>query len=174
MRLPDFEQTIKLFGITGTLLAFIWGVFVWRDKATQDRDAITREQNSVAITRKIEATRPFLEHQLAIYVDTIKTVETIASSQKLEVIRPTTDHFWQLYWGELVLVEDKTVADAAKHIKTALDDQNGRREQQDQRELEQLSHNLALACRESLDRSWGRGIWTQNQIAGNQTAKKID
>lgn len=77
MRLPDFEQTIKLFGIIGALATFIWGVFVWRDKAIEDRAAIAREQESVAITRKIEATRTFLERQLAIYVDAIQTVETI-------------------------------------------------------------------------------------------------
>ena len=83
MRLPDFEQTIKLFGIIGALATFVWGVFVWRDKAREDRAAIAREQERVAITRRIEATRPFLEHQLAIYVDAIKTVETIATLRGL-------------------------------------------------------------------------------------------
>ena len=163
MRLPDFEQTIKLFGIIGALATFIWGVFVWRDKAIEDRAAIALEQKRVAITRKIEATRPFLEHQLAIYVDAIQTVETIASSQTESEIKTSTDHFWRLYWGELALVEDKDVEAATKRIKKALDDQNGKREP---RELEQVSLNLALACRLSLDRSWGQGIWTQNQTAG--------
>lgn len=103
MRLPDFEQTIKLFGITGAMGTFIWGVFVWRDKAIEDRAAIAREQKSVAITRKIEATRPFLEQQLAIYVDAIQTVETIASSQSQTEIGISTAHFWRLYWGELAI-----------------------------------------------------------------------
>jgi hypothetical protein len=117
MRTPSLDNALKVLGVLGALGSFLWGVYVWKEKSGQDRDALLREQRraSEAVlqeqkrtseTRRVEATKPFLEHQLALYTEAIQSVEVMATSADHPAVDKATARFWQLYWGELGLVED--------------------------------------------------------------------
>ncbi len=151
---PKFDQLLKLLAVLGAIGSFLWGVFIWSDKSQKYLRAVSVEQERVAGTRRIEATKPFLELQLKLYTEATQVAAVIATSEDREERRRATARFWRLYWGELALVEDTNVEKAIK----ALGDGLGTSAVKEQ--LEQLSLSLAHACRISLDRSWGIKAWT--------------
>ena len=63
------EKWTRLLGIVGTVLAFLWGVYVWQSEQATQRDAKEQEQSRTAETRRVEATRPFLDLQLKLYAE---------------------------------------------------------------------------------------------------------
>jgi hypothetical protein len=96
-----------------------------------------------------------LERQLKLYTEATQVVAIIATSDNREKLREATDRFWQLYWGELAMVEDRQVEKAMKQLGDALSSSST-----DKNDKEQLSLRLAHACRVSLDKSWGINAWT--------------
>lgn len=149
MKILDFDQTLKILGVLGAILSFGWGVWTWRENAEQERRAAARDAERVAETRRVEATKPFLDRQLTLYTEASQVVAIIATSDRAPERQKAIERFWRLYWGELALVEDRDVEAAMVAMGTALDASAGRDE------LRQLSLKLAHACRASLDRSWG-------------------
>jgi len=65
----------------------------------------------------------------------------------------TPRRFYELYWGELALVERGAVEKAMIAFGNGLDAKKG------QREMGQLAYTLALACRDELAASWGTDAW---------------
>ena len=104
--------------------------------------------------RKIEATRPFLERQLKLYPEAAHVAAILATSQDGAERASAYKRFWELYWGELALVENQDVEAAMVAFGGALKSQAALPE------LESLSLQLARACRRSLDKSWGIHAWT--------------
>jgi hypothetical protein len=149
----DSELTFKILSVLGALGSFIWGVYVWRDRSQQELLAANAERDRSAETRRIEATKPFLERQLALYTEATRVAASIATTDDPGERKKSTGRFWQLYWGELALVEDEEVERLMKQIGDTL-------ASEDRNKLAQLSLRLAHACRSSLDRSWGISAWT--------------
>lgn len=104
---------------------------------------------------EFEARQPFLTRQLELYSEAAKVVVKIATSRDEGERETLEDRFWELYWGELALVEDRDVEAAMVAFGEALksDEPQGR--------LQSLSLDLARAIRTSLDRSWGIKVWTK-------------
>jgi len=110
MQFPDnLESWIKALTMAGAAVAFGWGIFQF----------ITT-QNAQAETRRIEATRPFLDRQLKLYTEATQAAASLATSKKNEELVAATERFWSLYWGELALVEDKRVEAAMVQFGGAL------------------------------------------------------
>ncbi len=151
---PNFERFLKLLALLGAIGSFLWGVFIWSDKSQKDLRAVSMERERVAGTRRIEATKPFLELQLKLYTEATQVAAVMATSEDREERRRATARFWRLYWGELPLVEDTKVESAMKDLG------DGLRASAVKEQLEKLSLRLAHACRVSLDRSWGIKAWT--------------
>ena len=139
---PNLDAWIKALSILGGVVAFGWGVIQF-----------IASQNAQAETRRIEATKPFLERQLKLYTEATLAAATLATSKKADELDTATRKFWSLYWGELALVEDKRVEAAMVKFGEALD--AGSVGQQ----LQQHSLALAHACRDSLADSWGVKQW---------------
>lgn len=139
-----FDQTFKILSLLGAIVSFVWGVLVWRGKSRE-----------VAKTRRIEATKPFLELQLKLYTEASKIAAVVATSNDATA----RNRFWELYWGELALVEDRQVEAAMRAMGDVLrsPSDNG---VEKELSLAKLSLKLAHAFRGSLDRSWGINIWT--------------
>lgn len=104
-------------------------------------------------SKRIEATKPFLEKQLALYTEATEVAAKLATSQSDDELDAAKKRFLALYWGELALVEDKAVETAMVKFKQALDGNNKGHQ------LEQLSLALAHACRDSLAMSWKVEEW---------------
>lgn len=140
MSVEDFVT--KTLPALGAALAFMWGVYQF-----------TVNQREQAETRRIEATKPFLEKQLVLYTEATRLASTIATATDPKVKNEATASFWRLYWGELSLLEDALVESAMVNFGRALD----RQAQPD--ELKNLALKLAHTCRDSLSRSWRVKEW---------------
>lgn len=142
------ETALKILPVVGACITFAWGVWVWKDNADEEREAARQEAERYAESRRIEATRPFLELQLKAYTEAVLVTSRIATSGDQAAI----DRFWELYTGELALVEDSQVAQAMIAFGDAL--KSGR-----QAALRGLAIRLAHQMRESLAKSWGTDAW---------------
>lgn len=147
-------------GVASPLLAvaaFFWGIYTYRDAA--HKQLLREEADAVrtAEARRIEATRPFLDMQLALYTDLMENTSIIATSSSEERIIASKKRFLELYYGEVPLVEGIRVAKAMAAFKAALD------EGATQHQLGSASLQLAIACRDELALSWGTDAWMAHQ-----------
>jgi hypothetical protein len=126
------------------VLVFLFGVMQWR-----------AQRRSELETRRIEAKKPFLERQLQLYTEATRVVSVIATSESAEARQEATKRFWELYWGELAMVENLDVEKAMESFGDAL--KNGAPADT----LERRSLVVAHACRTSLDSAWGIRAWTE-------------
>lgn len=124
------------------IATFAWGIYQY-----------SNNQKGLSETRRIEATKPFLDRQLALYTAATQAAATIATSSSAPDIESAMARFWSLYWGELALVEDREVEGRMKAFGDAL----ARGDEQGQ--LQSLSLRLAHACRNSIGRSWRVAEW---------------
>jgi len=138
----NIDQWVKALSLLGAVVAFAWGViqFVASQQAQEE-------------TRRIEATKPFLERQLKLYTEATQAAATLATSKNRQELDAATKKFWSLYWGELALVEDKRVEAAMVQFGRALDAGSSGHA------LQKASLDLAHACRDSLAESWGVKQW---------------
>ena len=101
-------------------------------------------------TTRLEAQRPFLEYQLELYKETARVAVGIATSgpqRQSELKR----RFEELYWGELALVESRSVEAAMVQFRKAL--------KLDSADLKPKALDLAHALRQSLAQSWQNAAW---------------
>ena len=140
--MPTLEITAKLLTMLIVVATFAWGVYQFN---------ATQKQQSE--TRRIEATKPFLERQLTLYTEATKTASTIATTTDAKVKAEAVSKFWAMYWGELALVEDAFVEGAMVKFGQAL------RSNASDDEIKQKALDLAHVCRNSLARSWGVAAW---------------
>jgi hypothetical protein len=146
----SWEAALRLLSILGAVIAFTWGVYQY-----------VENEKKLASSRRVEATKPFLERQLKLYTEATQAAATIATSSDAAERAASIKRFWSLYWGELALVEDKSVEAAMVAFGQGLE-QGGA-----PAELKRLSLRLAHACRDSLADSWGVREWQNpHRVAG--------
>ena len=105
-----------------------------------------------ARTRRIEAQKPHLERQLKLYTEACQVTVCLATSSEQGKKEEAAKRFWELYWGELCMVEDRGVEQAMAKFGEAL---NGNVEQE---ALKDSCYDLAHAFRKSLEKTWGHRI----------------
>ena len=145
------DGVVKLVTAVVAIAGFLWGIWVWRDNSEK-----------TATTRRIESTQPFLTKQLALYTEATKTAAKIATSNDAREVAIATKRFWELYWGELALVENDEVEAAMVAYGRALNQASP-----NQAALTSLSLGLANAIRRSLAQSWGTDAWEKVQRKSN-------
>jgi hypothetical protein len=136
------EQALKVFGVLVAAAGFLWGIYQYFD--TRDREI----ENT-----RVEAARPFLERQLKLYTEASRVTSVLATSASIDELQAAEKRFWELYWGELALVENDHVKKAMEAFGSSLDSEAP------QQQLKQLSFALAGALRASLADSWGVDLW---------------
>jgi hypothetical protein len=156
-----FDDWLKILTVLGGITSFLWGVHQWREKSSQELEARTLESARLVETRRIEATKPFLDRQLALYAEATKVAAQVATQRDSDAGKAALARFWELYWGELALVENRSVEAAMKRMGDAL------RRKASTEDIEQASLAVAHACRESLDKSWGIRAWTSPDNAAS-------
>ena len=140
--MPNIETTVKIVSTLVAVATFAWGVIQF-----------TASQAQQAETRRIEATKPFLERQLAMYTEATRLASTIATTSDEKKKAEALDRYWSLYWGELALVEDARVEGAMVKFGEALN------AKADPEKIRNLALALAHTCRDSLAASWGVPAW---------------
>lgn len=164
------ESVSKIMLALIAVLGFVWGVYKYMDSRERQLDRHEDALERQAETRRIEATRPYLERQLRLYTEATQVAARIATKGSAPGQRDLKDspsasryhastldnavtRFWELYWGELALVEDNEVERAMVAYGQAL------RDKAPTETLQEKSLALAHACRDSLARSWGVEEW---------------
>lgn len=92
----SLDNWIKVFGIVGVVISFLWGVWQWKDKSEQELRQRTSEAARLAETRRLEATKPFLERQLKLYTEASQVAAQIATQGSSEAGRKARARFWEL------------------------------------------------------------------------------
>lgn len=151
------ENFFRIVSMLGALGAFAWGVHTYRDTSQKQLDRESAEARRHAETRRIEAAKPFLDRQLALYTEASIVASKLATANTNAETEAARKRFWELYWGELALVESRDVEGAMVNLGRCLEREDCSRDH-----LKQGSLRLAHACRESLGVSWGVTQWRRN------------
>ena len=142
----DVEKTIKLVGAIVTIGGLALGVANYLSTIRKDAE-----------TRNLEARKQFLTRQLELYTDATRTAAKLANLDTSSSERPPVERrFWELYWGELSMVESREVEGAMKRMGDCL---GGNCDGCPGSDLRQCALALAHACRRSLAESWGVADW---------------
>lgn len=144
----------------------LWGLYTYLDHQKEAQRLLAIEVRKDAITRTVEARKPFLEKQLALYFETAQV------AGKIVTLTPTDDEwkgverrFWELYWSELSMVEDRAVEEAMVKFSKKLYDYTARKkftvtnvkEEELKRPLFEAAFELAHAIRKSIENEWSGG-----------------
>lgn len=147
-----WDQIIKSItagvAVIGALIA-VFNYLHSRDKEVAEAMEARRKEIVVA---KRQSQQPFLSLQLQLYDEATKVAADLANLPKDEAKwSDAKARFLQLFWGELVLVEDAAVATAMGKVRDALVkfEKDG-----NQAPLIPAARDLAEACRQSVERSW--------------------
>ena len=79
-----FDQSLKFLSIIGAIGSFVWGVWVWQDKADKERAQARLDVARYAETRRVEAAKPFLDKQLALFTEATQVASFIANAPSRE------------------------------------------------------------------------------------------
>ncbi len=136
-----WDIILKIAGALAVTVGIIIGL--WQYEATTER----------------QFKEKFWEQQLNLYLEASKAAATLATIPKIEedpIKKLERDkaqtRFWQLYYGELALIEDKDVEQAMIEFGNCL--RQYEIDNCDPHELRGKSLKLASMCRQSIGKSW--------------------
>jgi hypothetical protein len=92
----------KIIATLVFLFGGVWTYFTWVDATAQ------------------EARKPFLEHRLQIYIETVRAVSTIATTNDSQKGYEARAQFWIQYHGPMLLVQKPEKAKAIDEIADCL------------------------------------------------------
>lgn len=102
----------------------LWGLYTYLDHAKEAAAEVSRTEKNIAAeravqseresrTRLIEAQKPFLDKQLALYFETAQVVGRLVTADiTTSDWEKDRSRFEELYWSELAMVEHTEVASA--------------------------------------------------------------
>jgi hypothetical protein len=125
-------------------------------EARQQREAEQKQKEIEAALR--EARKPFLQRQQELYFEAATQAAKLATLNGGPEREGARKRFYQLFWGEMSVVEDRAVEEEMVKFKQALEAyeaEKSENQQASRSELEQRSLRLAWSCRDSLARGWG-------------------
>lgn len=128
-----FERWVRIVSMLGAVVVFGLGVLQYYD---------TKEQ---------EFRKAFWEKQYDLYSKATAAAAQIVTAKGLASIAAERKVFWELYWGQLAIVEDRRVMLAMADFGISLDAWERGNAKLVQPEL---SYRLARACRNSLKATW--------------------
>jgi hypothetical protein len=121
----------------------------------------TDQQRQIAEANRLSAAKPLIDLRQKQYLEAIRSAAVLARPQDHTDTekKEATKRFWELYWGELSLVEDRDVGAAMVRLGRAIDPNYEKTESQ------QAVLDLAYSLRNSLVRTWGVDWGTVGQVA---------
>lgn len=154
------ELAIKAVGPLLVLAGLVFGVVQFKvttdlnrkDQREQYKETLTEARLALAEAQR-EAKKPFYERQLALYLEATDVTSRISDPSSEEDKRAATARFWQMYWGQLALVESQEVESAMVAFQSVLVD-TALTDQERAESLRRKSLDLAHKCRDSLKESW--------------------
>lgn len=130
---------------------FLFGIYQY--KAQHDE-----RLRAESVAKEREFKKALWERQLNYYLEAAQAASTLASFNESDGkdIQPERTkarvRFWQLYYGELAVIEDRNVSEAMVQYGRCLRDYDLR--ECDQNILKKRARSLAQECRNAVARSW--------------------
>ena len=154
-----WDSVIKNIGVltaVATLVGSAIAFFGQRAAEIEDRKLQTEVNERQAKVNERESKRIYLEKQAAIYFEIVPLVSKLANAESAELIEKGDEgRFWQIFWGELGMVEDTDVARAMDLFGVSLNAFQGRIDnRQCAKERQAISITLSHCVRKSLGDSW--------------------
>ena len=104
-----WDIAFKWIGLLTAIVAGGWTYYKFRaDRAVdlvRQQQAEKRDEDA----RKNELNSFIFQRQSGLYFDAARAAATIATSKDIKRLKDARDRFEELYWGELVVVEDRRV-----------------------------------------------------------------
>ena len=128
-----------------------------RDGQAREQEVTRRrEEKRIADTRLLEAQKPFLEKQLALYFETARVVGILVTAKPNEPPWEEAERrFWALYWSELAMVEHKLVEAGMARFGGLLHRVKSNPEDGEARQaLYSGAYDLAHAIRAGIEDAW--------------------
>ena len=148
-RSESAEALLKWVGALVALGGLIWGIASFLITARIQAES-----------HQLEVRAPFLNRQLELYNEATKNASVLATSTIQTDLDKAKQRFWELYWGELAMVENGGLNAEAGGVESAMVVFGSCLNRGcPQAELQQLALKLARACRDSLAVSWGVPDW---------------
>jgi hypothetical protein len=161
-----WDSFIKNFGIVATIATLVGSAIAFFMQ--RGDDIAQRRIQAEAIER--DSKKVFLDKQAALYFETTALVSRIANMDAETIPQKDVERFWQLYWGELSMVEDFGVEQSmvvfGRSLRAA--QQKGTNEVCAQKRTE-ISLMLAHCIRESLGKSWDVELGTTSRNRCTET-----
>jgi len=153
-RETDFERwnlIIKAAGAVATIATVAVSVAVFLSQRSEQ--IAQRDLEISAIGRQSQ--QKFLDKQYELYFETVSLVSKLAIQSPNEFERKDLNRFWQLYWGQLGMVEDRAVERAMVFVGKSLGARLDGKNRTCAEIFNLASLLLAHAVRLSLERNWG-------------------
>jgi hypothetical protein len=154
------EGILKSLGFVLSFAGFLFGV------------------HKFTATSSMEARKPFLDQQLKLYMEATRTTSVIANCRiegNPERVAAEA-RFFELYWGQLALVEsvevEKAMVDFQRAIVVPPRSEAERRDEQ--KILQHLSFAVAHACRNSIAQSWKVGLAEFSRLQNTKNSDDSD
>jgi hypothetical protein len=142
----------RVFAGISAMAVVIGGIYAYSlhlgERREERRKAEEQRQQEYNL-REREFRLQLFKEQHPLYHDLCKTAARIASAEKLADANDSIKKFWELYYGELCLVEDQRVVEAVAAYADVLLDCEDKSESPPPR-LPKLSMELAKACQQSM------------------------
>ena len=154
----SFARITQLVQVLAVVVGVVISVRTFT--ASQEKEAAARraeaqkqefELQKYREQRQSEALKPYAELRQRLYLDAIHAAAVLSNPElhTAAEIAAARKRFWELYWGELSLVEGTGVEGAMKALGDALEPQNQMTPQQ------RATYDLAHRLRDSLKKTWG-------------------
>jgi hypothetical protein len=133
----------------------LWGLYTYIDHQNEVQRQSAADSDRDAATRRIEAQRPFLEKQLALYFETAQVAGRLVTLDvKSGDWSDAEQRFWALYWSELSMVEHKIVEQAMVEFGKALKAYKEAPNSETKSAIDIAALNLAHAIRSGIEDAW--------------------
>ena len=160
LRIRRLDVIAKLIGTLVLLVGIAVPFYQYTrtlEKDRQDRvdkkaaEEVQQAKQADAALR--EAQKPFLQRQQELYFTATSAAAKLATLDAGADREAARKKFYELYWGDLSVVEDELVEKAMVQFHLKLEEFEAGTA--DKPELQQKSLELAHACRNSMARGWG-------------------
>ncbi|MCA1423933.1 hypothetical protein I6F21_08640 [Bradyrhizobium sp. NBAIM03] len=179
---------VAAWTIAGAVIAGVWKVYEFQTEqarllseslAKQAEVIAERDEarSQAALTRRIEAQKPFLQKKLDLFFETIQQAQRLTEWEldpKDETWKQATKRFWELRWGELEMVGDAGVRNAARLVGQQITETE-EFPSRDRHDLRWAVECLADELRFAIEHAWGidRNATRESVLRGEGATGKL-
>nr|ART41056.1 L367 [uncultured bacterium] len=147
-RAKNIDMIVKALSVLAVMIGVLVTYVQYSGTASLQRQQLLENEKNEIRAASRESLKPFNEKRILLYTEASNVVAKLANLGEGEERQAARKRFFELYWGELALVEDKQVESAMVYFARAL--QEYEQNPSSNAELQKQSLNVAHAFRESL------------------------